>query len=178
MNRSSLAGPLTVLGAVAVLVVGALVGFRLLTASAEIEIVDACEERNVAVGEPVTPALVPVDVFNASQRAGLANRVSINLQRRGFLPGQVGNSPMEVESDGVTIVTDTPEDPRVRLLAAQFGDVEFVPPAGSDSSENIVVIVGNDTNQDLVDDATTEVEADVPVSVCLPVAPEVEVESS
>lgn len=178
MNRSSLAGPLTVLGAVAVLVVGALVGLRLLTASADIEIVETCEERSVEVGEPVTPALVPVDVFNGSQRAGLANRVSINLQRRGFLPGQVGNSPMEVEFDGATIVTETPEDPRVRLLAAQFGEVEFVPPAGSDTGENIVVIVGNDTNQDLVDDAASEVEADVPVSVCLPVAPEVEVETS
>lgn len=174
MNRSSLAGPLTVLGAVAVLVVGTIVGLRLLTASAEIEVLDACEDRTVQVGEPVSPAFVPVDVFNASQRAGLANRVSINLQRRGFLPGQVGNSPMEVESEGVTIVTDTPEDPRVRLLAAQFGDVEFVPPAGSDASENIVVIVGNDTNQNLVDGAPTEVEADVPVTVCLPVAPEVE----
>lgn len=174
MNRSSLAGPLTVLGAVAVLVVGTIVGLRLLTASAEIEVLDACKDRTVQVGEPVSPAFVPVDVFNASQRAGLANRVSINLQRRGFLPGQVGNSPMEVESEGVTIVTDTPEDPRVRLLAAQFGDVEFVPPAGSDASENIVVIVGNDTNQNLVDGAPTEVEADVPVTVCLPVAPEVE----
>ncbi len=174
MNRSSLTGPLTFLGAIALLVIGTLVGLRLLTASADIEVLETCEERTVEPGEAVTPALVPVDVFNASQRAGLANRVSINLQRRGFLPGQVGNSPMEVESDGVTIVTETPEDPRVRLLAAQFGDVEFVPPAGSDSSENIVVIVGNDTNQDLVDDATSEVEAEEPVSVCLPVAPEVE----
>ncbi len=156
----------------AVLIGGSFLGFRLVTAEADIEEAPTCESTTVAAGDPVKPPIVSVDVFNASQRAGLANRVSINLQRRGFLPGQVGNSDIEVEAEGVTIVTDDPEDARVKLVAAQFGKVEYLEPADSAPTENIVVVVGNDTNEDLAEGAAEEVEADTDVTVCLPIAPE------
>ena len=162
-----------------VLIGGSFLGFRLVTAEADIEqSAPTCENTTVAAGEPVKPPLVTVDVYNASQRAGLANRVSINLQRRGFLPGQIGNSEIEVESDGVTIVTSTPDDPRVKLVAAQFGDVEFLEPAGSTPAENVVVVVGNDTNEDLAEGAAQEVDADEELTVCLPIAPEIATDST
>lgn len=158
----------------AVLFGGAFLGFRLVTAEADIEqTAPTCESTTIAAGDPVQPQHVTVDVYNGSQRAGLANRVSINLQRRGFLPGQIGNSEIEVESNGVTIVTSTPEDPRVKLVAAQFGNVEFLEPAGSTPAENVVVVVGNDTNEDLDDDAAEQVAAEEDLTVCLPIAPEI-----
>ncbi|MGJ9412852.1 LytR C-terminal domain-containing protein [Aeromicrobium sp. CF4.19] len=158
---------------VVMLVGGALVGFRLLTASADIEAAPTCEDRVFAEGEALTPAFVTVDVYNASRRAGLANRVSINLQRRGFLPGEIGNSDIEVESSGVTIVTDDPEDARVRLVASQFGTVDYVEPT-TPSDGDIIVVTGDDTNQDLADDGADEVTAESEISMCVPIITEVD----
>ena len=41
--------------------------------------------RTIAEGEVLSSNLLMVHVYNASKRAGLANRVKINLERRGFL---------------------------------------------------------------------------------------------
>lgn len=165
--------PFVIVVMAVILVGGAFIGFQMLTATAEIEEQATCENQIVAAGDPVTANLVSVDVYNGSQRAGLANRVSINLQRRGFLPGQIGNSEIEVESDGVTIVAAEPDDARVRLVAAQFGDVDIIEPAGSAPAENIVVVVGNETNEDLAKGAAKEVETKADLTVCIPTAPEV-----
>jgi len=79
-----------IFGAVVLFAVGLFVGFKLLTASADtFEAAPTCENRTVAEGEKLTSNLVTVNVYNASQRSGLANRVSINLQRRGFQAGTV-----------------------------------------------------------------------------------------
>lgn len=158
------------------LVAGTLIGFQLLTASAELEPVEQCERQTIAKGEPVTPSIVTVDVFNASRRAGLANRVSINLQRRGFVPGQVGNSETEPTSDGVTIVTNTPKDARVRLVASQFGKVQFIKPETDPeddaetrpADDTVVVLVGNATNEDLARRPAESVKSDREFSICIP----------
>ena len=84
MNRTH--GGATIFVSIIVFVVGMFVGFKLLTASADtFDAAPTCENRTVAEGEKLTSNLVTVNVYNASQRAGLANRVGINLQRRGFL---------------------------------------------------------------------------------------------
>jgi hypothetical protein len=159
-------GP-TILVAVVVFVAGLLVGLKLLTASADtFEEAPTCENRTIAAGDKLTSNLVTVNVFNASQRAGLANRVSINLQRRGFLGGTVGNSTSEVKPDGVAVLTDDRDDPRVKLVAAQFEDVEYAEP-DIRAADGVTVVIG-DGYKDLVD-AEREVESDREITVCVPV---------
>ncbi len=157
----------TIFVAVVVFVVALFVGFKLLTASADtFDEAPTCEDRTVAEGEALTSNLVTVNVFNASQRAGLANRVSINLQRRGFLGGTVANSTSEVKPDGVAILTDDRDDPRVKLVAEQFDDVEFSEP-DIRATDGVTVIVG-DGYKELVK-APREIESDRAITVCVPV---------
>ena len=145
---------------------GLFVGFKLLTASADtFDEAPTCEDRTVAEGEKLTSNLVTVNVYNASQRAGLANRVGINLQRRGFLAGTVANSTSEVKPGSVAILTDDRDDPRVKLVAQQFGDVEFAEP-DINAPEGVTVIVGDDY-KDLVD-APRDIETDRTITACVP----------
>jgi LytR cell envelope-related transcriptional attenuator len=145
---------------------GLFVGFRLLTAGADtFDEAPTCEDRTVAEGEKLTSNLVTVNVYNASQRSGLANRVGINLQRRGFLAGTVANSTSEVKPGAVAILTDDRDDPRVKLVAEQFGDVEFAEP-DINAPDGVTVIVGDDYKE-LVD-APRDIESDRSISVCVP----------
>lgn len=146
--------------------VGLFVGFKLLTASADtFDEAPTCENRTVAEGEKLTSNLVTVNVYNASQRAGLANRVGINLQRRGFLAGTVANSASEVKPRGVAILTDDRDDPRVKLVAKQFDGVKYVEP-DINAPEGVTVIVGDDY-KDLVK-APRDIKSDRSITVCVP----------
>ena len=156
----------TIFVSIIVFVVGLFVGFKLLTATADtFDAAPTCEDRSVAEGEKLTSNLVTVNVYNASQRAGLANRVGINLQRRGFLAGTVANSTSEVKPEAVAILTDDRDDPRVKLVAQQFDNVEFSEP-DIKIADGVTVIVG-DAYQDLVD-APREIKSDRAVTVCIP----------
>lgn len=157
----------TIFATVIVFVLGLFVGFKLLTASAD-TLVEAptCDSRTVAKGEKLTSNLVTVNVYNASQRSGLANRVSINLQRRGFLAGTIANSTSEIEPDVVAILTTDRKDPRVKLVAEQFKDVEYHEPDIT-APDGVTVIVG-DGYKDLVK-AGTEVESDREITACVPI---------
>ncbi len=157
----------TVVASVVILVVGLFVGFKLLTAGADtFDAAPTCEDRTIAEGDKLTSNLVTVNVYNASQRAGLANRVGINLQRRGFLAGTVANSTSEVKPQGVAILTDDQDDPRVKLVAQQFDGVEFTEP-DIDVQDGVTVIVGDDY-KDLVKDAPRDIDSDRPITVCVP----------
>jgi hypothetical protein len=171
-TRSAAVGPLVLLGTAVVLVAGALIGFRLLTASADTSAAaPTCESRVVGADDRVTSSLVEVDVYNASGRAGLANRVSINLQRRGFLGGEVGNAESKVEPRVAAILTDDPKDPRVRLVAAQFGRrVQVVEPDVPVDEDAVTVVVG-DGWQRLAKSAPRSLENDRRFTVCLPTVP-------
>lgn len=156
------------LGAVLVFAIGLLYGFKLLTAGADTaDEGPTCETRTVAAGEDLTSNLVAVDILNASQRSGLANRVSINLQRRGFLGGRVANSTSKVEPKKITILTNDPKDPRVVLVAMQFGDdVKYAKPDVA-TSDNVVVVVGDDYQK--LAKAEMKVKASTAVTVCVPI---------
>jgi hypothetical protein len=157
----------TIFASVVILVLGVFVGVRLLTATADtFDEASTCENRTIDKGAKLTSNLVSVNVYNASQRSGLANRVAINLQRRGFLSGTVANSTSEVKPGTAAILTDDRDDPRVKLVAEQFAGVEFAEP-DINVPEGVTVIVGDDY-QDLAAGAPREVESDRPVTVCVP----------
>jgi hypothetical protein len=158
-----------VLALAAVLFLGGLgIGVKLLTASADTTKAAAtCANRTVNAGEKLTSNLVTVNVFNASRRAGLANRVDINLQRNGFLAGQIGNSTSAARPSRVAILTDDRNDPRVQLVAAQFRDqVTYATPDVKVDS-GVTVIVG-DNYTGLNKDAEAGVTASEPVTLCVP----------
>lgn len=158
------------LGAAALTFAGATaVGVNLLFASADTsqEESETCETQVIAAGEPVQSSMVTVNIFNASNAAGLANRVRINLEGKGFLGGRIGNSESEVPADNVTILTNGQDDPTVQLVAQQFnGEVQFAEPDIT-LDDGVTVILGPNY-QDLRGDAPTEIPASQETTVCVP----------
>jgi hypothetical protein len=154
--------------AVIVVLVGSIYGFKLLTADANTgDDGPTCDSRTVAAGDDLTSNRVTVDVYNASQRAGLANRVSINLQRRGFLAGKVANSTSKVEPAVAAVLTADRRDPRVQLVAQQLGPkVQYAEP-DVPTTDNVVVVVGDDFKG--LAKAPTKVRAGSAVTVCVPI---------
>lgn len=167
MSRAT--GTLTVLASVAVFVVASVLGIRLLTADADRRAdVPTCEDRQVTAGEPLTANLVEVDVLNASGREGLANRVSINLQRKGFLGGSVGNSTSELDIPAAAILAADPTDPRVQLVALQLPGAPVMEP-DIELGDGVTVVLGPGF-QAIDEAAPTEVPSDRDLTLCVPTA--------
>ena len=161
---------LATVAAIGLFVGGGFVGWNLLTAEADTVAEPTCTERRVETGEPLTPNLVQVNVLNASGRSGLANRVSINLQRYGFLEGGIENSESEIPVDHVAIFTDDPEDPMVQLVAQQFQVApQIVAPDVAIDSTGVTVVVGP-SYTDLNPTPPTEIAATRALDVCVPLA--------
>lgn len=162
--------PLTLLVAMVVFVVGTLMGFKLLTAQADTATAaPTCTKRTVAVGEPLTTNLVTINVLNASTRAGLANRIAINLQRNGLLAGTVANSTSARNPTRVTILTNDPTDPRVKLVASQFADKVTYAKSDLPLGKGVTVLVGDDARLTLRKKPPLSVVTDRPIEVCVPV---------
>lgn len=148
---------------------GLAVGFKLLTSSTDTTAAaPTCTDRTVAAGQKLTSNLVMVNVFNASRRAGLANRVTINLQRNGFLGGQIGNSTSAVKPRTVAILTSDRHDPRVELVAAQFADKVTYAKPDITADAGVNVVVGDDYSG-LEKKARTNVKASKAITMCVPV---------
>jgi hypothetical protein len=163
---------LTLTVAVAVFLVGGLLGVKLLTAGTDdlTEAVPTCKDKTITAGSPIDSNVVTVNVFNASKRSGLANRALIDLQANGFRGGQIGNSQSVTKPRRVAILTKDPNDPRVALVAAQFRDkVEYAAPDIA-SEDGVVVVVGDDY-RGLKKGATTSTASDRDMTVCVPVVP-------
>jgi hypothetical protein len=162
---------LTLLGAALVFVFGGITGFRLLTTSADTaDPAPTCTNKTISKGQRLNSNAVKVNVFNASTRSGLANRVTINLQSNGFLGGTIGNSESRAKPSRVAILTNDRSDPRVRLVARQFKDkITYVKPDISVDS-GVVVIVGNKYSG-LRKKAPTVIASDRQIEVCVPTVP-------
>ncbi|MFS0885919.1 LytR C-terminal domain-containing protein [Aeromicrobium sp. 179-A 4D2 NHS] len=158
---------LVVAGAVGVFVAGTLLGANLVMAEPEPVAEEAtCEVRTIAQGQALSSNLVMVHVYNGSKRAGLANRVKINLERRGFLGGVAQNNPGRLTPKNVAVLTDDPQDPRVRLVAAQFkGKVQRIK-ADFPVEDGVSVLVGS--NYQGLKKAGTQLRANRAVKVCVP----------
>ena len=163
---------LTLVVAIAVFITGSVVGFQLLTQGTD-DVVQAetCTSSVVTAGSELNSNVVTVNVFNASTRSGLANRALIDLQANGFLGGQIGNSTSATQPRRVAILTDDPEDPRVKLVAAQFRDKVEYAPADLQVEDGIIVVVGDDY-RGLKKDIVTTITTDRDIPVCVPVIPD------
>lgn len=174
-RRRMKGGGLLVLAVSALVFIGgSLVGFNLLTSQADAPApVATCETRTVTKGEKLTPNLVTISVFNASRTAGLANRISIDLQRRGFLTGTVANNTTDITTNDVVILTADKTDPRVRLARTQFaGKVSYID-AKVPGAKGVSVLVGSNyaTRKLSGKGEKPSVEVDRTVKTCVPVLP-------
>ncbi|MDT0184997.1 LytR C-terminal domain-containing protein [Microbacterium sp. ARD31] len=104
----------------------------------EDEPVPICENATVAAGSEVRRDQVVVSVFNGSGRSGLAGATSAQLEERGFVAGDVGDSPQPAAT--TQIWSFDPTNPAVQLVKKQFKGAEVVP--GDPIGVGIVVVVG------------------------------------
>jgi hypothetical protein len=91
----------------------------------------------------VAAADVRVNVYNSTQRRGLAARVAGQLERRGFHVGTVDNDPAKRKVTGAAEVrhSDTGAD-AARTVAAQVGSVVAVPDQRTDATVDLVLGAG------------------------------------
>lgn len=158
---------LVVLGTAGVFVAGTALGLNLAFSKPDpVAAEPTCEIKKIAKGEVLSSNLVMVHVYNASQRAGVANRVKINLERRGFLGGVAQNNPGQLKPKNVMVLSQDPADPRARLVARQFkGKVERVQ-ADFETEDGISVLIGPDYQG--LKQAGTKLKASQDVTVCVP----------
>ena len=162
---------LTLLVAAAIFVFGGVTGFRLLTSSADTaDPAPTCTNKTIKKGAKLNSNAVTVNVFNASNRSGLANRVTINLQTNGFLGGTISNSESATKPYRVAILTDDRSDPRVRLVAQQFKDKVAYRKPDVTVDTGVIVIIGDDYSG-LRSKAPTSIKTDRDITVCVPTVP-------
>lgn len=126
-----------------------------------------CKDRTLATGAMLNSNYLTVNVYNASDKSGVANRVRINLERNGFLGGIAANNPGQLAPANIMIITQDPKDPKVMLLAQQFnGKVEYGQ-ADFETKDGMSVIVGPKF-QGVNEKAPTSLKVATPVKVCVP----------
>lgn len=144
-DRRSLSA-VTLLTLLAVLVVFALIGWSQLTAPGpwETEAADSDEcIPGLAKGDLVRTTDITVSVYNAGTRSGLASQTQEELTARGFLPGDIGNAPDDLESvREVKVLARSKDDPAAGLVARQFA-AGLVPTRHEDIGSGVEVVVGD-----------------------------------
>ncbi len=166
---------MTLLVLVCLLVLGAVWGWRSLFAETPsgdptaTEPTPTCTTERVDAGERMRSDQVRVSVFNAGNRSGLAGQTLDALVDRGFLPGDIGNAPDDVDVARVQVWSTVEKDPRARLVARQFGPKVKVRFSDEDLGPGVDVIVG-DRFRKLVQ-APRALRVKQPQEVCVPVEP-------
>ncbi len=122
-------------------------------------------ERNVTFkkGQKIQAQDITVNVYNAGIVPGLAGNTLSALVGKGFQGGVSDNAPGAQSARNVTIMTDVPESPKVRLVRMQFqGPVSVVP---GELAVGVDVIVGDEFRA--VDpNATTVIQLRRNISSC------------
>lgn len=135
---------LTVL--VLLVVLGATWGWRQMTkpfpAKAQASV---CVDTPVKAGEKIFPAQVVVNVYNGSDREGLASRTISALTDAGFVPGKSGNAPAKLRVKTSQIWTTDPKNPAVQLVASWLHKPTVIHHRMKDLG--VVVVVGQDFGQ-------------------------------
>ncbi|WP_262848657.1 LytR C-terminal domain-containing protein [Mumia quercus] len=161
---------LTMAVLVAVFVGGTYTGVRLLFAkppSLPEVAADTCRNRTLDRGEQLSTNQVRVNVLNASERSGLANRTMINLQTRGFLPGTITNAPEDTRIGNVRVVAREPNRVDARLVGAQFkGKVQYTKGVPGDDA-NVEILIGKKF-EGLKKKTIESMKAKNRVTICVP----------
>ena len=156
-NRKAVSA-VTMLVLVGLLVAGAWIGWRTLSAplpgdeEPERKAKSRCDGG--ARDGVIEAADVKVSVYNAGSRSGLADQTLSQLVDRGFARGEAGNAPAELESVLVVrVLSPAKGDPTAQLVARQFGANTAVQTVEDGLGPGVEVIVG-DNFRGLVDAPT------------------------
>ena len=82
---------------------------------------DVCEPTTVQRGDRVAAPDVTVNIYNASDRVGLAERTMSSFEDQGFASGKVGNAPKGTTVFFAQIWTRDPKSPDVQLVLSRLG---------------------------------------------------------
>jgi hypothetical protein len=172
MERRHVITTVTMLILIGIVVLGAVLGWRALFAelpedsvSTE-EPVPSCIPETIGPNEKVRSSQVRVSVFNGGTKSGLAGETLDALARRGFVEGDVGNAPADVNVRVVQVWSTEENDPRARLVARQFGRNVKVRFSDEDLGVGVDVVVG-DRFEQLVK-APRSFRVKKPREVCVP----------
>lgn len=89
---------------------------------------------------PVPPARVTLNVYNATDRQGLAAQVADDLEKRGFKIKKVGNAPAKADVPGPAEVRSGPKGDAARVALAAHVDAEtLVSDARKDATVDLVI---------------------------------------
>lgn len=147
MTRGRLSA-LTLTVLLAMLVAAAYVGWRSLTAPLPTDgstdaATPTCTSQ-LQRGDVVQSGEVTVSVYNAGTRSGLAGETRDALVDRGFIAGDVGNAPDDLESvNFVRVLAPSRQDPASRLVALQFGRNTLIDEVEDDLGPGVEVVVGD-----------------------------------
>lgn len=91
------------------------------------------------------PGRITVNVYNATQRSGLAKRIADELKKRGFRIGEVGNAAPEydkkVKGPGLLLGGPNAEGERLRVLGTQVAG--FSAKADTRKGGDVDLIIGD-----------------------------------
>jgi hypothetical protein len=135
----ALKSAITLVVLAALVLLGAVWGLSALTAPfPQNDPVAICEDVDVSAGTEVRRDQVVVSVFNGSKRTGLAGATSAQLVERGFVAGDIGDSPQPAAS--TQIWAADPTNPAVDLVRQQFKGAQVV--TGDSLGPGVVIVVG------------------------------------
>lgn len=171
MRRRHITTAVTLLVLVGILAAGAVIGIRSLLAPIPDKKADAapsCSTKEIRKGQRISSRQVQVSVYNAGNRAGLADETMSALTGRGFKKGSIGNAPSGTRVRLVQIWTTKKEDAAARLVAQQFGRSVRVQVKKVNLGPGVDVVIGDGFRR--LARAKRFVVAGHPQSVCLPKA--------
>jgi hypothetical protein len=126
---------------------------------------EPCNDVVYHDGQRISPPLVMVNVYNASNRNGLAERTMAGFENQGFGPGSVGNAPKGRDVTYAQVWTKDPSRPDVKLVASRLGPrATVVKRAGG--TQGVVVVVGTKFEKLVRGKPSVKVTGDV--TVCSP----------
>ncbi|GAB6900299.1 LytR C-terminal domain-containing protein [Kineosporia succinea] len=90
------------------------------------------------------PGQTAVNVYNGTERRGLARAVSQELKQRGFRVVQVANAPGGAQKAAVTVRYGVGDEIEARTVARQFpGRAELLRDPGTRRDHSVDVVVGS-----------------------------------
>jgi acetolactate synthase regulatory subunit len=151
MRRQHVISTITMLALCGLLVTAAMVGWNALFADLPGDqptdsAAPTCTPEEIKAGERIRSRQVTVSVYNGGTRDGLAERTLRGLKRRGFVAGDVGNAPSDINVRRVQVWSTVEKDARARLVARQFGKRTTIRHADEALGPGVDVIVGNRFN--------------------------------
>jgi LytR cell envelope-related transcriptional attenuator len=126
---------------------------------------EPCNPVDYVRGQRISPPLVMVNVYNASDRTGLAERTMASFEGQGFGPGSVGNAPKGQDVTYAEVWAKDPSRPDVKLVASRLGPRATVVRRGG-GTKGVVVVVGEKFHKLVPGKPSVKVTEDV--TLCSP----------